>query len=66
MNKFDVKPQNGLFIRYILNDSCYSVYNLKTIVEKYNSVILHEVKLKKELVIDYNENDNIVSDKLLR
>lgn len=64
MHKFDVKFQNGLFLKYTFNDSYYRVYNLETnVVDESTNVIFYKAKPNKDLFIDYDEKDDIVSIK---
>lgn len=44
-----------------MSDSCYRVYNLESnIVEESTNIIFDEVKQNNELVINYDEDDDIV------
>lgn len=56
MSKFDSENENEIFFNYSLNNSSYRVYNLETLcVEESSDVIFDEVKIAKEVKIDYND-----------
>lgn len=56
LSKFDSENENEIFFNYSLNSSSYRVYNLETLcVEESSDVIFDEVKIAKEVKIDYND-----------
>lgn len=56
LSKFDSENENEIFFNYSLNNSSYRVYNLETLcVEESSDVIFDEVKIAKEVKIDYND-----------
>lgn len=64
LHKFDAKFPTSLLFGYAFNDYCYKIYNLKTnVIKESINVVFDEVKPNKELVIDYDVDDDIVSIK---
>lgn len=48
LQKFDAKSQNGLFLDYALNESCYRLYNLETnVVEEFTNIIFYKLSRTK-------------------
>lgn len=56
LNKFNSKNQNGIFLGYSSKNSSYIIYNLEThCVEESSDMVFDEVKVTKEIEIDYDE-----------
>lgn len=56
LNKFNSKNQNGIFLGYSSKSSSYIIYNLEThCVEESSDIVFDEVKVTKEIEIDYDE-----------
>lgn len=62
LNKFDSNNQNDIFLGYSLNSSFYRIYDLETnCVEEFSDVVYDEVKVTKEVEIDYDEEEEIIA-----